>query len=546
MQNTDAMDVDQDMVGYKIIIGNTAVPKDTDGGQCTAWTLFIRCGSNSSLIEKIVVKLHPTFKTNVYELTQTDTDASGTFFLPALIGWGTFEVNIGIHWLESTTITHLKYELSFDQPVTSKDYSVEVLVASRNLTPNPIASNSETLATNTTLGDRRTDLTKILKAKRFIRPQDPRFFHGRCFDSETLTSPTVTWKSKARPRDDMGEDLAWLTATEFQDTSDVNAIKIKALARLLRLSKNTVVYSGAGISVAANINMAAKGSSQGEAQTIDWRDTQPTYTHHALKVLTDNGLIHRWVQQNHDGLPQKAGYPQELLNEVHGSWHDPSNPVVKYDGELRNELYESMVEDANTADLVLVLGTSLSGLNADQVATTPAKQSKLGKSLGTVIINLQQTSHDGMATLRMFNKTDTIFADLINELGLQCRTDAKSYASPEHRVLVPYDADGRLLPSLGNSSQQPQRKMWLDLKRGALVRLAKDHNCKGSKQSSYKNLTAGTVGKVIMKSDKWSAFVIEIGGKQLLLGQWWLKSAKKGAVPILPIVNAHPEYEMEN
>ncbi len=40
------------------------------------------------------------------------------------------------------------------------------------------------------------------------------------------------------------------------------------------------------------------------------------------------GLLHGWVQQNHDGLPQKAGFPQERINEIHGSWYDPGNPVA--------------------------------------------------------------------------------------------------------------------------------------------------------------------------------------------------------------------------
>ena len=31
-------------------------------------------------------------------------------------------------------------------------------------------------------------------------------------------------------------------------------------------------------------------------------------------------MLSFWVQQNHDGLPQKAGFPQWLLNEIHGSW----------------------------------------------------------------------------------------------------------------------------------------------------------------------------------------------------------------------------------
>lgn len=43
----------------------------------------------------------------------------------------------------------------------------------------------------------------------------------------------------------------------------------------------------------------------------------------ALVALSKKGWVHHWLQQNHDGLPQKAGFPQEKINEVHGAWFDP-------------------------------------------------------------------------------------------------------------------------------------------------------------------------------------------------------------------------------
>ena len=68
--------------------------------------------------------------------------------------------------------------------------------------------------------------------------------------------------------------------------------------------------------------------------------------------------------------------------QVHGSWFDPSNPVVRYSGTLRDDLYlrmqvpdclyisfenEHTKASAKKADLVLVIGTSLSGLASDCV-----------------------------------------------------------------------------------------------------------------------------------------------------------------------------------
>merc|ERR1712196_629095 len=116
------------------------------------------------------------------------------------------------------------------------------------------------------------------------------------------------------------------------------------------MSRKTVIYTGAGISVSANVGQAARGSSDlkgfGPAA-----NALPTQTHYALAELHRLGLVHEWIQQNHDGLPQKASYPQEAINEIHGSWFDPSNPVVKYSGSLKAELFPRLRAATETADL---------------------------------------------------------------------------------------------------------------------------------------------------------------------------------------------------
>merc|ERR1711988_1587410 len=83
--------------------------------------------------------------------------------------------------------------------------------------------------------------------------------------------------------------------------------------------------------------MAARGSTSGTDKGLD---AEPTVAHFVMAELNRQDLLHGWVQQNHDGLPQKAGYRQEDINEIHGSWFDPSNPVVKYTGNLRGDLCE--------------------------------------------------------------------------------------------------------------------------------------------------------------------------------------------------------------
>lgn len=62
---------------------------------------------------------------------------------------------------------------------------------------------------------------------------------------------------------------------------------------------------------------------------------------------------------------------------------------MKYSGSLKHENFEGMLDCADTADLVLVVGTSMGGLNADQVGLKCADRSREGRSLGMTMINLQ-------------------------------------------------------------------------------------------------------------------------------------------------------------
>ncbi len=56
------------------------------------------------------------------------------------------------------------------------------------------------------------------------------------------------------------------------------AEKVKLLAQLMRMSRKTVLYTGAGISVSAGIGQAARG---GAAKGRNWSAAEPTLTHRA-------------------------------------------------------------------------------------------------------------------------------------------------------------------------------------------------------------------------------------------------------------------------
>jgi hypothetical protein len=238
------------------------------------------------------------------------------------------------------------------------------------------------------------------------------------------------------------------------------------------------------------------------------------------------GLLKHWIQQNHDSLPQKAGFPQHALNEIHGSLHDPANPIVPYEGCLRDDLYSWMRAWEQKNDLCLALGTSLSGFNVDGVADTAAQRFQAGRSLGLVIVNLQQTPYDELCSLRVFAKIDDVMDMLARELDIakdvksmdeRYEPDLDEEASVEEDVfLVPFDADGN--PS--------SKRMTWDLREGKRVRLT---------GGPY----AGDVGTLMGKNENGDyriRFVDSIHPMfntkrrafSLWLGNWWLEQATKG------------------
>jgi len=377
-------------------------------------------------------------------------------------------------------------------------------------------------------------LAALADVPNFDPQEDVRAFHGRAFalTNENAPQPKIVWKSTKKPRESSPD---WLTATEYADVPAVFQQKIQMLASMLRASKQTMAYTGAGLSVAAGIGMAAVGSTGGGGMGVATAG-EPTVSHCVMAELNRQGLLHGWVQQNHDGLPQKAGYRQEDINEIHGSWFDPCNPVVKYSGSLRGDLFENLETQAETADLVVVLGTSLTGLNADQCVTKTAQRSRQGKALGSVIIGPQRTSQDGKAALRIFAKADEVMVALAKEFAFGRRALGKGEGirrsadlfTKKSKVLVPYDRNGERSTTV---------KTYWDLSPGSKVRIGMNNNIAGACQPNDKDIKPTSVGTVSARDEKTCSFTICIGGTNKKLGLWWLETAERGAVDYLPVVN---------
>ena len=57
-----------------------------------------------------------------------------------------------------------------------------------------------------------------------------------------------------------------------------------------------------------------------------------------------------------DQIVMRFDWPVQVL----GSWYDPANPVVvRPSGQVRPDIWERLSQSADTADLCLVIGSSL-------------------------------------------------------------------------------------------------------------------------------------------------------------------------------------------
>jgi len=273
-------------------------------------------------------------------------------------------------------------------------------------------------------------------------------------------------------------------------------------------------------------------------------DAEPTLSHRVLTALSRAGYLKHWIQQNHDGLPQKGGFPQHNINEIHGAWFDPSNPVVPMEGQLRGDLFQWLMDWEEKADVCLALGTSLSGMNADRVVHSTGKRAKKSKSGGAVIVALQRTSQDSNASLRIFAKIDDVTRMLAEELALEVPPKMHvpevdpAYIVEEDVFLVPFDEHGQ--PS-------SERRRW-DLREGSWVRIVGGpydgdfgEMCGKNLQGHYKIRCLHALNK---KSKKKAP-------KMRVLGSWWTESATQGhgIMPdtgTIPVVSADRPPEADS
>mmetsp|Transcript_4638 Transcript_4638/g.6610 ORF Transcript_4638/g.6610 Transcript_4638/m.6610 type:complete len:440 (+) Transcript_4638:70-1389(+) len=354
--------------------------------------------------------------------------------------------------------------------------------------------------------------------------------HGSKGDMSWAMPRLTKWcEASARP------GYLTLKAHEYLDEDSVLHAKVRLLASMLREAKSAVAYTGAGISVSAGIPDWATKHVDSSAAALTPQElakvaasARPTLAHRVLTSAHFAGLLPKWVQQNHDGLPQKAGFPQQAMNEIHGAIFDPSNPLVPMDGKVRDDLHTDLLHCQRGHDLVLALGSSLAGMAADELVTVVADRARRGKALGVVIINLQQTVRDEDAALRIFAPLDRVAALLAEELQLSVLEMGNLYTPrvpQEHRLgedifSTVYGHHGCLLPA-------GEDRKTLDLSQGASVKIT---------AGPRRNTLATVDGK-----DEEGHYLLRVGSPEaeesLLLGSWWIEAAVLGTTSYFPVTS---------
>lgn len=393
--------------------------------------------------------------------------------------------------------------------------------------------------------------------------------HGRCFGFE---SERENWDAPLRAVENSAEARPGynsMSKSEYLDTDKTLRAKARHLARLLRRASCPVFYCGAGLSTAAGIGDYASSGGPSVARSaqpslssgadseggsgggfLSPLCAQPTAAHRVLAALHEAGMMHRLIQQNHDGLPQKAGLPQHALNEIHGACHSPDNPVVPMSGGLREDLFADLLACEAATDLAVAVGTSLCGMNADRVVATPAAKAAAGRGLGAVVIGLQRTVMDADATLRIFATVDAAFAMLAEELQLavpRARPEGEFFRPAILRGCeaggdayelrgVPYDAAGRRLAAAatGAPAGAPAGERRLDLRDGAQLVIPT-------------GMHAGAAGEVDgydREGNPRCRFNVRLKPNKrfkapfmMVLGTWHLQAAVDATVAQLPVVN---------
>jgi len=215
---------------------------------------------------------------------------------------------------------------------------------------------------------------------------------------------------------------------------------------------------------------------------------RPTIAHSFIRLLAERSLLHTCFTQNIDTLERRAGIPDHKIIEAHGSFatqrcincrqpYDDDKmkehilqktiprckscggyvkPDIVFFGEGLPEIFIQSVPNMRKADLLIVMGTSLT------VHPFASLAGMVDHSCPRVLINLDHVGDFGSRTddVVLLGKCDDIIRDLCKELGWEDEL-ARLWAETEDSVIT------ELLPK--ENKPTPSKKD--DVKEDALLEI---------------------------------------------------------------------------
>ncbi|GMT05728.1 hypothetical protein PENTCL1PPCAC_27902, partial [Pristionchus entomophagus] len=252
-------------------------------------------------------------------------------------------------------------------------------------------------------------------------------------------------------------------ADDPTDSDDVIDEKVATVVDWMKTCHTKMIYTGAGISTAANIpdyrgpggvyTLAKKGIA---VTCHDIVSQSPTTSHLVIKELYRHRYVSHIVSQNCDGMHLRSGIPQCGLSEIHGNMHievcsvcpdrqfirkfdvtgdsgfrahttsrscqcgAPLLDTIVHFGERGRARYplnwETAQELVPQSDLIICIGTSLQVLKDYKFLwPKPSSNAKI------VIINLQWTPKDADASLVIRGDCERILTKLAQGLAMDIK-----------------------------------------------------------------------------------------------------------------------------
>ena len=259
--------------------------------------------------------------------------------------------------------------------------------------------------TSCSLDSQRDSVSNHLQRYPWIDPTDKKIKDGRLFaESDT--------------------EFQMLSASNpDRDCSKVLAVKARTILSLLKISKETVIFLD-------SVPSLIKDNGINEDCIFNHLNNSGQLKLHLLRTMKSCKLFNILIQVGHDGIPQKAGVPENRTLEIYPDWN--CNKLFKPDLDK----IETFIEKA---DLVLFISDNLNQFQTSLTRLSEKTKFGLGfesgGSLGFVLVYPEPTEIDPFCTVRVNCEKQRFLKYLVSAMNnLEIFEDLERKCSPsEHR-----------------------------------------------------------------------------------------------------------------